>query len=60
MLVISNFNSNKKVLINRSQDLCDFWSIVRTGGCLTFWCIGIGSESDDTQKRGLVLAEQVV
>lgn len=50
MLVIST--RIKKLWINCSQDLCDAWSIVREGGHLTFWCIGVGSESDGTQKRG--------
>ena len=46
------FNNNKKLWINSLQDLCDTWSIIRKGGRLIYWCIGVGSESDDTQKRG--------
>ena len=49
---VGYFNKNKKLWINCSQDLCDAWSIVRKGGRLTFWCVGVGSESDDAQKRG--------
>ena len=42
---VGYFNKNKKLWINCSQDLCDAWSIVRKGGRLTFWCVGVGSES---------------
>ena len=49
---VGYFNKNKKLWINCSQDLCDAWSIVRKGGRLTFWCVGVGSESDDAQKKG--------
>jgi hypothetical protein len=49
---VGYFDKNKKLWINCSQDLSDAWSIVHKGGRLTFWCVGVGSESDDTQKRG--------
>ena len=49
---VGYFNKNKSLWINCSQDLCDAWSVVRKGGCLTFWCIGVGSETDGTQKSG--------
>ena len=49
---VGYFYKNKKLWINCSQDLHDPWSVVRKGGRLIFWCIGVGSESDSTQKRG--------